>query len=283
VRSNGLTARLMVGGDEVASSDQWSLTSIPLPRDDARIDLHRHILEYAPNPWHGLPVEPDLSVCLPRGRRTPDAIWVRIVSDGAIVGAIDGPLVEWRSTADRLVVVIDGDAVDELMLGLYLVLDRQVVTVDWRTFRDENVRRAWLLACAHRYFRSDPTSRASAGRGEHIDVRLTTDDFEDESSLFCYLGEAILGYGGYVGQNLAGLYEVIGAIVHEEITITVRIVDPEAIRAAMSEFLAHDPHELEDPDGADVDEPEDGDRGDYFDGFFEVLRDRGVTVDFVEP
>lgn len=102
--------------------------------------------------------------------------------------------------------------------------------IDWRSLPTPADRNAWLLAClSHQPVRSPWTKILSNQEGLQppdlapVHVRLSREQAPSEEWVYCFLGDAVLGYGGYLGQDLDGLHEIVRQLTFDGVPIEVEI------------------------------------------------------------
>ncbi|WP_369940607.1 hypothetical protein [Xanthomonas medicagonis] len=84
-------------------------------------------------------------------------------------------------------------------------------TVEWKDLDSREAKSSWLIACSvgerSALYARPPSLPAVVS----VDLRRlhTQEDF------FCALGEAVMGTGGYVGQDPAGMYDCLGQLLSE--------------------------------------------------------------------
>jgi hypothetical protein len=233
---NGLELLIRVGPGILLTANDWSLVSVPLTRQVSYLERYRHFIE----------IRSESAALIPQ---TP--IEVSFFLGSYLLQEIEGTVVSTWTEPGRLVIEIDGSGCDYLALHFLKTFVNDWKGVSWDEFEDESSRESWLLACL--WFRDRLVLPSETLRT----VVLRDDCFTDRASLFCLLGESVLGYRGYVGRDLDGLDESIRWVVSKGFSIEVRLTNPGALKQKVSSYSREN---------------------DFFDMFATVMRANGVVI-----
>jgi hypothetical protein len=107
--------------------------------------------------------------------------------------------------------------VDGLELRLFSHWLHGMNNIKWTDFSSVSEKRTWLRACL--LWECNKTQPNSIINIPGLDI-LTEEDF------YCYIGEAVWGYRGYIGQDLDGFYECLqDAVINFKSKIEFNFID----------------------------------------------------------
>jgi hypothetical protein len=115
--------------------------------------------------------------------------------------------------------------IDGLRLRLLSAWYDGITSIKWTDFTSFAAKQSWQHACL-----SWQCEQCEAGKMVHKQpnniVNIPGLNILTEQDFYCYIGEAVLGYRGYMGQDLVGFNECLtDAVIHFKTKIEFNIIN----------------------------------------------------------